>query len=76
MRVFQESKSASLSFKVYPKQANAGRLEIEVMDRFGNRPVRLIFASDGRILAVDGSRTIALQSYKPDTWYQFALTSS
>ena len=74
VRVFEESKAASLSFKVYPKQADAGRLEIEVMDRFGSRPVRLIFANDGRIMAVDGSRTVALQSYKPDTWYQFTLT--
>ena len=74
VRVFEESKTAALSFKVYPKQSDAGRLEIEVMDRFGSRPVRLMFASDGRIMAVDGSRLLALQSYKPDTWYRFDLT--
>jgi len=45
VRVFEESKTAALSFKVYPKQADAGRLEIEVMDRFGSRPVRLLDAT-------------------------------
>jgi hypothetical protein len=74
VRVFEESKSATLSFKIYPKQADAGRLEIEVMDRYGSRPVRLMFASDGKIQAVDGSKTIALQSYKPNTWVKVGLS--
>ena len=75
VRVFQESKSASVSFKVYSKQADAGRLEVELMDRFGSRPVRLIFANDASIQAVDGSRTVTLESYKPDTWYTVSIAA-
>ena len=47
IRVFPESKRASLHFKVHTAQNQNGRLEIEVTDRFGYRPVRLIFAEDG-----------------------------
>jgi hypothetical protein len=74
VRVFQESKSATVSFKVYPRQSDAGRLEIEIMDRYGSRPVRLMFTGDGKIEAVDGSKTIALQPYKPNTWMNVGLT--
>ena len=63
-----------MSFKVYAKQSDAGRLEIEVMDRYGSRPVRLIFTSEGKIHAVDGSKTIALQSYKANTWMKVGLS--
>ena len=42
LRVFPKTKQATLSFllKVCPKQNKNGRLEIDVADRFGNRPVR------------------------------------
>ncbi|MEO7141979.1 MAG: hypothetical protein ABI165_00585 [Bryobacteraceae bacterium] len=73
VRVFPESKSANVSFKVYAKQADTGRLEIEVMDRFGNRPARLMFTGSGRVETEDGSRTIALASYQPGKWYTVDL---
>jgi hypothetical protein len=73
VRVFPESKSASVSFKVCAKQAGGGRLEVEVMDRFGSRPVRLMFTSGGEIQAMDGSRAVTLQSYKAGAWYRVAL---
>ena len=56
VRVFPESKSATVHFKVHAAQNQAGRLEIEVTDRFGYRPVRLIFADDGQIKVVNGCR--------------------
>jgi len=72
-RVFEEGKSAHLSFKVNAKQSDNGRLEIEVLDRFGARPVRLVFAPSGEIVALDGSKTRTLQSYKADKWYKIDL---
>jgi hypothetical protein len=74
VRVFEESTSATVSFKVYPKQSDSGRLEIEVTDRYGNRPVRLMFTGGGKIQAVDGNKTITLQPYKPNTWVKVELT--
>ena len=74
VRVFPEAKNATVSFRVYPRQSDKGRLEIEILDRFGSRPVRVAFTSNGEIEAVDGSRTKTLQSYKADHWYKIDLT--
>lgn len=51
VRVFAESKQAWISFRVYPQQSGAGRLEIEVLDAAGRRPVRVVLADDGYKLA-------------------------
>ena len=48
LRVFPETKQASVSLKVCPKQNKHGRLEIDVADRFGNRPVRMAFPTTER----------------------------
>jgi hypothetical protein len=74
VRVFQEGVKAEISCRVLAKQSEAGLLDIDVMDRYGNRPVRLRFADDGRIKAVDGSTFLDLQAYKPNTWYKLDLT--
>ena len=76
VRVFQEGTGIRARFKVFAKQADTGRLEIEIMDRFGNRPVRLHLADDGKIKAMNGSKLIDLAPYKPGTWYNFVVTAN
>ena len=56
VRVFPETKSATLHFKIHVGQNHAGRLEIELTDRFGYRPVPLVFAEDGQIHTLDGAK--------------------
>ena len=73
IRVFQEGAKAEMAFRVCPRQADNGLLNVEVMDRFGNRPVRLCFSPDGRIRAVDGAKTVDLQPYASGTWYDIDL---
>jgi PelA/Pel-15E family pectate lyase len=73
VRVFPESKSATVQFKLHAGQNVFGRLEIEVTDRFGARPVRLIFAEDGQIKLVDGTKPKDLAAYHPDHWYEVTL---
>jgi hypothetical protein len=73
VRVFPETKSAALRFKVHAGQNHAGRLEIELTDRFGDRPVRLVFADDGQIKALDGAKVKTLASYQSDKWYDVGL---
>jgi hypothetical protein len=74
VRVFQEGTKSEISGRVLARQSDAGSLEIEVMDRFGNRPVRLRFGDDGQIGATDGSAEVVLQPYRPDRWYTLDLT--
>ncbi len=73
VRVFPETKSATLHFKVHAGQNHAGRLEIELTDRFGYRPVRLVFAEDGQIKTLNGAKPTTLALYQPAKWYDVGL---
>lgn len=72
VRVFPEAEELTIKFKLLAKQANTGRLEIEILDRYGNRPpVRIHLDEKGRIVALDANQNdpVVLMSYQPDTWY-------
>jgi hypothetical protein len=74
VRVFPEAAKAEVAFRVMPRQTGHGMLNIEIMDRYGNRPVRVRFDADGRIRAVNGSADVELQAYEADRWYELAFT--
>jgi hypothetical protein len=74
IRVFSETTSAIVQFKVHAAQTHTGRLEIEITDRFGSRPVRLWLAEDGRIKVADGAKPIDLTSFQADQWYDIKLS--
>lgn len=73
IRVFEETQKAEIEFKILPKQTENGVLEIDVTDRYGNRPVRIKFDSDGKIKAGDGNEEIIVQTYNSDSWYNFKI---
>jgi hypothetical protein len=76
VRVFPAAKSATVRFKLLARQADHGRLEIELHDRHGYRPpVRVLFDEQGRVLALDGDQMspVTLQHYAANTWYEFAI---
>jgi hypothetical protein len=73
IRVFPESQRATLNFKVHAAQNHAGQLEIEVTDRYGYRPVRLIFAADGHLKILNGADVTTLMPYQADKWYDVGL---
>jgi hypothetical protein len=50
VRVFAESKAAHVSFRLHARQSGAGRLEIEILDSAGHRPVRVVFGEGGHSL--------------------------
>ncbi len=70
MGAFRNPRSASL----VPQQNSNGRLEIDVVDRFGNRPVRLAFAEDGKITVASGAEAVDVAHYEPGHWYELGLT--
>ena len=74
VRVFPESKAVTVRCKVMPKQMGAEGLELEVADRYGSRPIQVVFTNDGWIKALNGSTAAQLTTYKENTWYQLELT--
>ena len=73
IRAFEEGEQVEISFKVMSLQNSQGLFEIDITDRFGNRPVRISFNNDGNIKAMNGSESITLFSYKPEEWIKFDL---
>lgn len=73
VRVFQEGERAKISLKVLAEQTDTGTLEIDVVDRYGNRPIRIRFNEEGRVTAMDGGTLVDLQDYEPDTWYDLDI---
>ncbi|OMP79185.1 hypothetical protein [[Flexibacter] sp. ATCC 35208] len=74
IRVFKESRQTKLQLKVSPQQNDHGMLDIDITDRFGNRPVRISFSEQGYITAQDGDSIKQLQPYIPGTWYTIDIT--
>jgi hypothetical protein len=78
-RVFPGAKELAVNFRVLARQAETGRLEIELLDRYGNRPpVCIHFDEKGRVLALDGNRNdpVLLTNYRPETWYDFSVKAN
>lgn len=72
IRVFEEGTKASISFKAMAAQYNA-QLDIDLQDRYGNRPVRLRFDTDGVLKYVDGSREEVILAYTVGRYYHIEL---
>ena len=74
IRVFRETKKAELEFRIFPENTDTAPLEIDVTDRYGNRPVRIRFDGNGIIKASDGSKETVILPFKTGLWYDLKLT--
>ena len=71
VRVFPESKKVSVSFNLLAKQANRGRLEVEVLDAVGRCPVRVTWTETGAVQVHTGGAAAAVRqvaTYQPGKW--------
>ena len=60
--------------RVYPKQNDRGRLEVEILDAGGKRPVRLVFAPTGMLEVVNGRSVFDAAPYQPDQWLSCSIS--
>jgi hypothetical protein len=74
VRVFAESKSLRLEFSLWAGQTDTGRLEIEVLDHRGHRPIRLSLAEDGRVRVATAEGIVDVGPYRASEWLRFSLT--
>lgn len=73
VRVFQEGTKSTASFSVYPEQSDHGNLEIELVDRYGNRPVRIRFNEKSNIVVGGSAEERILLPYQAGKWYRFKI---
>ena len=74
IRVFEESANVAIEVRVFAEKSENGMLEIDVTDRYGNRPVRIRLDNNGKIIAVNGSRETEVAEYKTGWWYKLEIT--
>ena len=74
VRVFAESTVLRLEFSLWAGQTDTGRIEIEVLDRAGRRPIRLSLAEDGRVRVATGEGEVNAAPYRAGEWLRFSLT--
>lgn len=72
IRVFPVTHGVRISFKVLARQTNA-RLEIELLDAHGARPVRLALGEDGHVWACHEGQWFDAGAYTTDEWHRFEL---
>jgi hypothetical protein len=74
VRVFAEATSVRIAFRIFARQVDAGRMEIEVLDGAGRRPVRIALGDDGRVRASDGAGQVDAGPFLAGRWYQAELS--
>jgi hypothetical protein len=72
VRVFPATHGVKVSFKAFARQANA-RLEIDLLNATGLRPVRLAFGQDGRLSACHENQWLDAGPYTPGQWHSIEL---
>lgn len=73
IRVFEESQGVTASFKLKVQAMDSTQFDIDITDRFGNRPVQISFDTDGYIKAVNGAKMKSMQKFEVDKWYSFTI---
>ena len=72
IRVFPATHGVKVSFRVFARQTDA-RLEIDLLDATGLRPVRLAFGEDGHLWACHEAQWLDAGPYAAGRWLQFDL---
>lgn len=76
IRVFETGTHQQIQFKVLAGEVNSEPFEIDVTDRYGSRPFRLILDGKGSIQLDEGTQKKVLGTYEAGTWYTFDLNLS
>jgi len=72
VRIFPATHGVKISFRVQAAQTDA-RLEIDLLDAKGSRPVRLAFLPGGRLEACHEGQWLDAGTYTAGQWHRFEL---
>jgi hypothetical protein len=72
VRVFPATHGVKVSFRLFARQTNA-RLEIDLLDAKGARPVRLAFGEDGKLWVCHEAQWLESGTYTAGQWHKFEL---
>ena len=73
IRVFEEAHQTEISFRIKVEKATDQPFEIDMTDRYGNRPVRIGLDRQKNITAVDGSDKKIIGKFSEGTWVNIKM---
>lgn len=73
VRLFPEAKKMAIKLKVFRDQLSPGHLEIEVLDRQGRRPVRILLTGQGELKVVNGTAELEIGQYNAGQWHELSI---
>lgn len=73
IRVFREGKVVTAGFRVKVVANDTTQFDIDITDRFGNRPVQISFDTDGYIKAAWGAIMKPLMKFDTGKYYSFKI---
>jgi len=73
IRVFPNSKTATVKFELLARQTDNGRMDVEILSKTGVRPVRIMLTETGVVEAVRGDKKVELLKYEADSWLSFKI---
>ena len=73
-RVFPESTSVTIEFKVSARHTGVGQLQFEVVDGRGGLGLRLVFDADGILKVKGAGHLTGVAVYRNSTWHTIRMT--
>ncbi|NHE58894.1 sialidase/neuraminidase family protein [Cyclobacterium plantarum] len=73
IRVFKESKEVNVEWTVMVAPENAGLLEMDVVDQYGNRPIRIKISPENQLTYMAGHIEKNMREIKAGAWQTFRL---
>jgi hypothetical protein len=68
IRVFEEAHQTEISFRINTQKVTDEPFEIDVVDRYGNRPVRISLDGQKNISVMDGSERKIIGKFSEKSW--------
>jgi hypothetical protein len=73
VRIFPKSDKVNVKFDLLALQPQNGRIEVEILDRKGERPVRIYLSEDSKVKAANGNELVELSDYNAGQWLSFEV---
>ncbi|MBD0822820.1 hypothetical protein ICJ85_02185 [Aestuariibaculum marinum] len=73
IRVFEEGTNVKVHFKIKLESIDTTQFDIDITDRYGNRPVQITLNKEGMLVASNGSVMKSVMKLRLDEWYDIKI---
>jgi len=74
-RIFKEGRKVTAKIRLMANQTDHGDLYIEMCDKKGSFPLRVVLNSKGEVRILHGRKNLTAAKYEPGKWYDVEITA-